>query len=82
MALRAHAKWEDPRAFMQAGADRDVFRHAELDGLRLLAWIARYVPPGEDPLKSLVMLASDAGWDVDPDDVAWAEGVELEGDGQ
>ena len=72
-ALKAHASWTDPRQFMQAGADLNAIRAAEVDGLRLLAWLARYVPPGADPLKHLVQAAADAGWDVDPADVAWAD---------
>lgn len=72
VALKAWESWVDPRQFMQAGADRNAIRHAESDGLRLLAWLAQYVPAGEDPLKSLVQIAIDAGWDVDPSDVGWA----------
>lgn len=72
-ALKTHAKWQDPLSLMQAGADRNAIRHAECDGLRLLAWIAKYVSPGEDPLKHLIQLAVDAGWDVDPSDAEWAE---------
>lgn len=72
-ALKNHAKWEDPRPFMQAGADRNAMRYAEADGLRLLAWLAKYIPAGEDPLKHLVQAAVDTGWDVDPADVEWAE---------
>jgi hypothetical protein len=64
--------------FHQAGADRNAFRHAEADGLRLLAWLARHVPSGEDPLKTLVRLAADAGCDVDPADVGWADGEQEE----
>lgn len=77
-ALDAHAKWEDPRPLMQAGADRNVIRDAETDGLRLLAWIAKFVPPGDDPLKTLVQAAVDAGWDVDPSDITWAQAEEEE----
>lgn len=73
-ALAAHAKWQDPQPFMQAGADRNAFRLAEVDGLRLLAWFARYLQPGDDPLRVLVQMAIDAGWDVDPSDVTWAQG--------
>lgn len=72
-ALKAHANWQDPMPLMQAGANRNALRHAESDGLRLLAWLARFVPEGEDPLKTLVQAALDAGWDVNPDDVEWAE---------
>lgn len=73
-AMDAWQRWEDPQSFAQAGADRNAFRHAEGDGLRMLAWIARYVEPGSDPLKALVQLASNAGWDVDPADVGWCKG--------
>ncbi len=47
-AAEAHEKamalwkgWEDPAGFMQAGANRNLIRHAEHDGLRLIAWLAR-----------------------------------------
>lgn len=53
----------DETLFMQAGSDRNAIRHAETDGLRLLAWIAKFVPPGTDPLKSLIAAAVDSGWD-------------------
>lgn len=64
------------RELLQAGADRNVLRHAQADGLRLVAWLARYVEPGKDPLRTLVELACQAGWDVDPIDVGWAQGTD------
>lgn len=70
--LAAHARWTDPKPFMQAGADRNALRHAEADGMRLIAWLAKYVEHGADPLKTLVNMAIDSGYDVDPDDVEWA----------
>lgn len=73
-ALKAHANWKDPQAFMQAGADVNALRHAEADGLRLLAWLARHLQTGDDPVQVLVQMAIDAGWDVDPSDVTWAQG--------
>lgn len=72
--LKAMAAWQDPRPLMQAGADRNAMRHVEHDGLRLLSWFAKYVPAGEDPLKHLVQAVVSAGWDVDPEDIEWAEG--------
>jgi|GEM_PF-6973440 len=72
-ALKAWERWEDPRDLMQAGADRNVARYAEHDGMRLIAWLAKYVPEGEDPLKTLVQLAVDSGFDVNQEDIAWAE---------
>lgn len=58
---------------LQAGADRAMFREAELDGLRIVAWLAKYVEPGRDPMKTIVRMAIDAGFDVDPSDVEWIE---------
>lgn len=78
-ALAAHEKWEDPIAMHQAGADRNLFRHAEADGVRLVAWLAKFVPPGEDPLKTVIQCAVAAGFDVDPSDVTWAG--EMDDDG-
>jgi len=75
-ALKAHAKWEDPQPLMQAGADRNALRAAEADGLRLLAWIAKYVPAGEDPLACLIQAFVAAGCDVDPEDFEWASDLE------
>ena len=70
--------WEDPMPLMQAGADNNALRHAACDGMRLLAWLARHVEPGKDPVQELVRLAVDAGWDVDPCDVEWAQGDDVE----
>lgn len=57
----------------QAGADVNMMRHAEEDGLRIVAWLAQHMEPGADPLKTIVQMAIDAGWDVDPVDAEWAE---------
>lgn len=59
----------------QAGADRNAFRHAESDGLRLLAWLAKYLEPGQDPLKTLIQFAADSGVDVEYSDIEYAEEV-------
>ncbi len=78
-ALKRHANWQDPRVLMQAGADRNLFRHVRGDGLRLAAYIAKFCEPGEDPLKVLIRMAIDAGdYAVDPEDVTWAEAEEDE----
>ena len=69
--LRVHNAWSDPKDLMQAGANRNMMRHAEADGLRVMVWIAKFLSPGEDPVKTLVQLAIEAGWDVDPDEVTW-----------
>lgn len=87
-SMKDWENWIDPRTFMQAGADRNMARHAESDGVRLMAWLAKFVPAGEDPLKTLIQLASDAGLDVAPEDNEWAQEEddgdlrELDGEGE
>ena len=71
-ALERWEKWVDPSPMHQAGADRNMIRHAEHDGLRLIAWLAKYIPQGADPLRALIQLAMNAGFDVCPSDVSWA----------
>lgn len=78
-AKRGWDRWEDPRPMMQAGADRNMLRFAGCDGMRVIAWIARHIERGSDPLKAIVQLASDAGWDVDAGDLGWASADEEEG---
>lgn len=68
------SKSED-HPLMAAGARRNALREAEADGLRLMAWLAKYVPVGSDPLKTLVTMAGDAGLDVDAEDLEWADEV-------
>jgi len=71
-AVRSHEKWEDPIKLMQAGADHNALRHAQSDGLRVIAWLAQYVPAGEDPLKHVIQLAAEAGMDVSCEELEWA----------
>ena len=65
---------------LDAGALRNVFRRAEHDGLRMVAWLARYLDQGEDPMKFLVQAVIDAGGEVDPEDVEWVQGASNEGE--
>ena len=60
---------------MVAGASRNMFRHAEADGLRMVAAVARYLSPGDDPVRFLISIMAEAGLDVgeDPD---WYGGSE------
>jgi hypothetical protein len=76
--LRRHAKWEDPREFMQSGADRNMFRDMSTDGMRVMAWLAQHLTPGEDPVKTVINMAVAAGWDVSCEDGMFAQ----EEDGQ
>lgn len=71
--LDAYNKWVDPIELMQAGADMNVIRAAQADGLRIVAWLAKYVETGKDPLKLVIQLAAEAGFDVSCEDLEWAE---------
>lgn len=74
--LKLHEKWEDPKDFLQAGSDRNAMRYAEADGLRIIAWLAKYIPAGEDPLKHVIQFAVEAGLSVNSEDVDWANSNE------
>jgi hypothetical protein len=73
--LKAHSSWDSKKElqFRQSGADLNAMRHAEADGLRLLAWISPFVPQGEDPLKTLIQMAASWGLDVDSRDISFAD---------
>jgi len=49
---------------MFAGAVRNLMRHAEADGMRLIALMAQWLSEGQDPVKLLVSLADEAGLDT------------------
>lgn len=57
--------------FYEAGALRNMFRAAKHDGLRSMAVLAKHLNPEEDPVKFLIRLLNDAGYDH-PDDFDWA----------
>lgn len=79
-ATQAHEGWDGKGAavFAQAGADRNLARELEADGARVVSWLARYLSPGDDPLKAVVRLAISAGWDVNPSDAEWVAEAEVE----
>lgn len=72
--IRLYGFEQESDVLMRLGANRNMFRQASHDGLRLIAWLAKHVPKGTDPLKFLVLLAADAGLDVDCSDTEWASG--------
>lgn len=55
---------------MKAGATRNLLRYAKKDGLRMIAVFAKHLESGRDPVKELICLMSDAGWDIS--DSEWA----------
>lgn len=56
---------------LRAGAYRNVYRAVERDGLRLMAVLARFLESGEDPVKLVLTLLHDAGYDVT--DIGWLD---------
>lgn len=62
----------DKSQFHKAGSDRNLIRHAKCDGLRVIAFMSKFLEPGEDPVKVLARLASNYGFDVGCDDIDWA----------
>ncbi len=58
---------------IEAGELRNVLRSAKVDGQRLIGVLAKYVENDEDPVKVLIRVLIDAGYDVDPENVDWVE---------
>lgn len=75
--LRLYEKWKDPSYLHQAGADIHMTRHMEADGLRIVAWLAKFVYPGDDPLKTVIQFAAQAGMEIGPLDSEYA-GIECD----
>lgn len=68
---RAVAK-HDPQGqhkFQLAGAQLYMAREASADGLRVMAWLARFLRPGDDPVQFVAQLAADAGMDTRGDEL-------------
>lgn len=59
-------------SFQFGGDTRDLLRYAEADGMRMVALIAAYLEPGEDPVRWLAKMLMDQGYDV-PVDPEWAD---------
>lgn len=51
-------------ALLKAGTTRNLCRHAEHDGLRILGALLPYLHPVEDPVKLVIRLLSEAGYDT------------------
>lgn len=52
---------------MEAAAIRNMFRDAEVDGLRLIAYLAQYMDLGDDPVRWVAEILSEAGFDCEID---------------
>jgi len=61
----------DPGSFekmAEAAAFRNMTRHAEADGLRIVAFLARFCGPGEGPLSIIKQGLVELGYDVQLDE--------------
>ena len=47
-----------------------MHRHWKRDGLRVMAFLAKHLEQGQDPVKFVAQLAIEAGFD-EPDDYNW-----------
>lgn len=65
------------RALYTAGRNKGTKTAASFDGLRLMAFLARFLERGEDPVRLVEGLMMDAGFDVT--DGGWPEEEEDEG---
>lgn len=59
--------------FAESGEAINLFRHVKHDGLRLMAFLALYLEPDEDPVRLVARLLVAAGWEVDPEVYDWVE---------
>lgn len=60
-----HEETEGPALeLMKAAVNRDMFREAKRDGLRVMAVMARFIPKGQDPVKFVVQMMAEVGCDI------------------
>lgn len=59
------------RALFKAGRNKSLKEAASLDGLRLMAFLAKFLERGEDPVRMVEGLLLDAGFDIT--DGGWPE---------
>lgn len=74
--VRQGEEGENP--LLLAGTIRNLLRAAEEDGLRVIGAVLKYLEQGEDPVKFVLRLLCENGYDVDPDDIDWIEESEEE----
>lgn len=56
---------------MEAGATRNMLRRTQHDGVCVMAVLAKHLEPDEDPVKLVLRLLNEAGYDCS-DDLDWA----------
>ncbi len=63
-AKKSKPSLESLQKMDRAGAFRNLMRNVECDGKRIMGLLARFLEPGDDPVKIVAQLMRDAGWDV------------------
>lgn len=51
--------------FVRTGSIRNLFRHANSDGLRIMAFLSKFCEPGEDPVQLIARVLADQGYDIE-----------------
>jgi len=51
-------------SFGESGDNKNMFRHAEFHGMRVMGLLSRFLEPDEDPVHFLKVVLSEAGYDV------------------
>jgi hypothetical protein len=84
-SYRRHAgsgpvEFDEPaiKRWIKTGENTNLFRRTRDDGLRLMAFLAKHLEPGEDPVKVIIELFIDAGYDVKAEDVAWVRDEDID----
>jgi len=57
--VQGHINW------LMAGSQINMFKHVKCDGLRVMAYLAKFLEVGEDPVKLIANMAVDAGFDAE-----------------
>lgn len=64
---------EAHRVLLKEGSQRNLLRHVQHDGLRLMALLSEHLEDGEDPVKFVARLLEDQGYDIQPEVRDWAD---------
>jgi hypothetical protein len=64
---------DESNPLLQAAMQRDLARSIDSDGRRVVAYLAKHVEPGKDPLAFIISLLADTGVDVPAEDLDYAD---------
>lgn len=72
-AKRLYQFHEESDSLLQAGMQRDLARSIDSDGRRIVAYLARFVEPGQDPLAFIISIMNEARIDIPAEDLDYAD---------